>query len=66
MGLLDVETQPAINDDGGECSVKDSLIHAGQNRTFPVVCVKLCLICKKSYLKLRGEKINGMTKIKQN
>ena len=46
-GLLDVETQAAVNDDGRECSVKDSLIHTGQNRTFPVVCVKPHLICKK-------------------
>lgn len=63
MGPLDVKTQPAINDDGGECSVKDLLIQTGQNRTFPVVRVKVCQICKKSSLKLRGDK-NGMTKNK--
>lgn len=33
MRLLGVETQPAINDDGGECSVKNSLIHTGQTQS---------------------------------
>lgn len=61
MGLLDVATQTAINDDGRECSMKNPLLHTGQSRTFPVACVKVRLICKKS-IKLRG----GMTKIKLN